>query len=176
MKGSSLIKRKFALPRNTLMFRIEMIILEIIADNFIKEGRLYMLKKMVRPVSFFLVFTFLMLDFTVHSVQAQMIDTNTVIEGQLDDANRAQVAAFLAREDVKLVMTQHGVDSLEAQKRVESLSSAELSKIANAMEQLPAGGDGLSTLVGAAVLVFLVLLITDILGFTHVFSFVNHQR
>jgi hypothetical protein len=44
------------------------------------------------------------------------------------------------------------------------------------MDQLPAGGDGLGTIIGAAVLIFLVLLITDILGFTHVFSFVNHQR
>ena len=135
-----------------------------------------MLKKMIRPVSFFLVFSFLLLDFTVHTAQAQMVGTNAVIAGQQDAANRAQVATFLAREDVKQIMTQHGVDTVEAQKRVDSLSSAELTKIANSMEQLPAGGDGLGAIVGAAVLIFLVLLITDILGFTHVFSFVNPQR
>ncbi len=135
-----------------------------------------MLKKMIRPVSFFLVFSFLLLDFTVHTAQAQMVGTNAVIAGQQDAANRAQVATFLAREDVKQVMTQHGVDTVEAQKRVDSLSSAELTKIANSMEQLPAGGDGIGAIVGAAVLIFLVLLITDILGFTHVFSFVNPQR
>jgi hypothetical protein len=44
------------------------------------------------------------------------------------------------------------------------------------MDQLPAGGDGIGTIVGAAVLVFLILLITDILGFTHVFPFVKSQR
>jgi len=44
------------------------------------------------------------------------------------------------------------------------------------MDQLPAGGSAIGTIVGAAVLIFLVLLITDILGFTHVFSFVNHPR
>ncbi len=135
-----------------------------------------MLKKMLRPVSFFLVFSFLLLDFTAHTAQAQMIGTNVVIAGQQDAANRAQVATFLDREDVKQIMTQHGVDTVEAQKRVDSLSSAELGKIANSMEQLPAGGDGIGGIVGAAVLIFLVLLLTDILGFTHVFPFVNPQR
>lgn len=135
-----------------------------------------MLKKMIRPVSFFLVFSFLLLDFTAHTAQAQMVGTNAVIAGQQEAADRAQVAAFLAREDVKQVMTQHGVDAVEAQKRVDSLSSTELTKIANSMEQLPAGGDGIGTIVGAAVLIFLVLLITDILGFTHVFPFVTPQR
>jgi hypothetical protein len=135
-----------------------------------------MLKKIIRPVSFFLVFSFLLLDFTAHTAQAQMVGTNVVIAGQQDADNRAQVATFLAREDVKQIMTQHGVDTIEAQKRVDSLSSAELTKIANSMEQLPAGGDGIGAIVGAAVLVFLVLLLTDILGFTHVFPFVTPQR
>ena len=99
-----------------------------------------MLKKMIRPVSFFLVFSFLLLNFTVHTAQAQMVGTNAVISAQQETANRAQVSAFLAREDVKQVMTQYGVDAVEAQKRVDSLSGPELSKIVNSMEQLPAGG------------------------------------
>jgi hypothetical protein len=135
-----------------------------------------MLKKMIRPVSLFLVFSFLLLDFTVHTAQAKMIGTNTVIAGQQEAVNRDQVLTFLAREDVNQIMIKHGIDTVEAQKRVGSLSNAELTKIASSMEQLPAGGDGLGAIIGAAVLVFLVLLITDILGFTNVFSFVNPQR
>lgn len=135
-----------------------------------------MLKRFLRPVSCFLVFTFLMLNCTVHTAQAQMVNTATVIAGQQDQANRELVAAFMARDDVKQVMVRQGVDLVEAQARLDSLSNAELAKIANAMDQLPAGGDGLGTIIGAAVLIFLVLLITDILGFTHVFSFVNPQR
>ena len=105
-----------------------------------------------------------------------MIDTDTVIAVQQKEASRERVAAFLGREDVRQVMVQHGVDAVEAQKRVASLSDAELAKISQAMEQLPAGGDGVGVIVGAAVLIFLVLLITDILGFTNVFSFVNSRR
>ncbi len=135
-----------------------------------------MLKVMMRPVSFFLVFSFLLLNFTVPSAHAQMVGTSVVIAEQQVAASRAQVATFLAREDVKQIMTQYGVDAVEAQKRVDSLSSEELQKIASSMDQLPAGGDGVGAVVGAAVLIFLVLLITDIIGLTHVFPFVNHQR
>jgi hypothetical protein len=135
-----------------------------------------MLKKTFRPVGFFLVFSFLLLNFNLAPAQAQMVGTNAVITGQQEAANRAQVDNFLAREDVKQIMTQYGVDTAEAQKRVESLSSVELNKIANSMDQLPAGGDGIGVIVGAALLVFIILLITDILGMTHVFPFVNPQR
>ncbi len=135
-----------------------------------------MLQKMIKPVSFFLVFSFLLLDFSVHTAKAQMIDTNTVIAVQKEEASRERVTAFLGREDVQQVMVRHGVDAVEAQKRVASLSDAELAKISQAMEQLPAGGDGVGAVIGAAVLIFLVLLITDLLGFTNVFSFVKPQR
>lgn len=135
-----------------------------------------MLQKMIKPVSFFLVFSFLLLDFSVQAAKAQMIDTDTVIAVQKEGTDRERVTAFLGREDVQQVMVRHGVDAIEAKKRVASLSGAELAKISQAMEQLPAGGDGVGAVIGAAVLIFLVLLITDILGFTHVFSFVRAQR
>lgn len=135
-----------------------------------------MLQKMIKPMSFLLVFSFLLLDLSVQAARAQMIDTNTVISAQKQDASRARVAAFLGRDDVKQAMVQHGVDAAEAQKRVASLSDAELARISQAMDQLPAGGDGIGTVIGAAVFIFVILLITDIAGLTNVFSFVNHRR
>lgn len=135
-----------------------------------------MLRKMIRPISFFLVFSFLLLDFSVQAAKAQMIDTNTVIAVQKEEADRGRVAAFLGREDVRQTMVRHGVDVVEAQKRVASLSDAELAKISQTLDQLPAGGGGVGAVVGAVVLIFLVLLITDLLGLTSVFPFVNAQR
>lgn len=135
-----------------------------------------MFSKMIKPISFVLVFAFLLLDFSVHSAQARMIDTSTVLTAQQTAANRERVSAFLGRDDVQKVMEQHGVDASEAQKRVASLSDAELAKISQTMDQLPAGGDAIGAIVGAAVFIFVVLLITDLLGLTHVFSFVNHKR
>ena len=135
-----------------------------------------MLKKIIKPLSLFVVFSFLLLDFSVLSARAQMIDTNTVIAVKKDDARRERVAAFLGREDVQKVLGQQGIAPEEARKRVASLSDAELAKVSQAMEKLPAGGDGLGSIVGAALFIFVLLLITDILGLTHVFTFVNHRR
>jgi len=133
-------------------------------------------RKIIRPISIFLTFTFVLLCFNTHTVQAKMIGTNAIIAEQEQVTNRELVDSFLVREDVKEVMTQYGVDIIEAQKRVDSLSPSELEKIANSIDQLPAGGSAVGAIVGAAVLIFIVLLITDILGFTHVYSFVNPQR
>ena len=136
-----------------------------------------MLKKMIKPVSLFLILSFLPFNFTVQTAQAQMVGTSTVIAAQKQDANRERVVAFLNRDDVQQAMMQRGVDAAEAQQRVASLSDAELSNISQAMEQLPAGGDGgVGTIIGALVFIFIVLLITDLVGLTHVFPFVNHKR
>lgn len=136
-----------------------------------------MFQKMIKPVSFFLLFSFVLLDFSVQTAKAQMIGTDTVINAQKQDANRVRVAAFLGRDDVQQAMVQRGVNAAEAQKRVASLSDSEVTKISQAMEQLPAGGDGgVGTIVGAVVFIFVVLLITDLLGLTHVFPFVAHRR
>jgi hypothetical protein len=106
-----------------------------------------------------------------------MIGTMTVIAVEKQVASRQQVTAFLCRDDVQRIMVQHGVDTVEARKRVASLSDSELTKISRAMDQLPAGGDGgVGTVIGAAVFIFLVLLITDLLGLTRVFPFVTHRR
>lgn len=135
-----------------------------------------MLKRLMRSVSLILVVSFCLLNFNVPRAQAQMVGTDAVIEGQRAADQRAQVATFLAREDIQQLLTRNGVDPAEAQLRVSSLSNEEVAKISNSIDQLPAGGDGVGAVVGAVVLIFLVLLITDLLGLTHVYPFVNHPR
>ena len=71
-------------------------------------------------------------------------------------------------------MVALGVDPEEAQARVASLSDREIGQIAGQIDRLPAGQGVLVALIGAALFVFLVLLITDLLGLTHVFPFVRH--
>ena len=133
-------------------------------------------KRLIRSVSLILVVSFCLLNFNVPRAQAQMVGTDAVIEGQRAADQRAQVATFLAREDIQQLLTHNGVDPVEAQLRVASLSNEEVAKISNSIDQLPAVGDGVGSVVGAVVLIFLVLLITDLLGLTHVYPFVNHPR
>lgn len=132
--------------------------------------------RFIKSISFFLIFSFLLLDFTVQKAKAGMIDTGSIVTLAKQENDRARVMAFLDRQDVQQVMEQQGVAAEEARQRVAVLSDDEVRQIVQAMDQLPAGGDGLGVIIGAAVLVFIILLITDIAGLTHVFSFVDHRR
>jgi hypothetical protein len=124
-------------------------------------------------MSIILIFPFLLFNFTVQAAKAEMIGTEIAVSLAKKENSRARLIAFLERKDVQQTMEQQGVNVAEARKRVNALSDAELMQIAQKIDQLPAGGDGVSAVVGAVLIVFLVLLITDLLGLTHVFPFVN---
>ena len=105
--------------------------------------------------------------------QAKMVTTDQVIEQSSPSDDRERVRDFLAREDVQDQLALLGVDPDEAASRVDSLSDEEIRQIAGKMDELPAGEGGLGIVVGAILIIFLVLLITDILGVTDVFPFVK---
>lgn len=105
--------------------------------------------------------------------QAKMVTTDQVIEQSSPSDDRERVRDFLAREDVQDQLALLGVDPDEAASRVDSLSDEEIRQIAGKMDELPAGEGGLGIVVGAILIIFLVLLITDLLGLTDVFPFVK---
>lgn len=107
---------------------------------------------------------------------AALVETETLVSAQEVDASRARLAALLARQDLGAALQGHGVSAQEVLLRVNSLTDQEVVKLAQKIDALPAGADGgVGSLVGALVFIFLVLLITDILGYTDVFPFV-HKR
>lgn len=105
--------------------------------------------------------------------QAGMVTTDQVLDAAAVTEARENVAAFLARDDVRQQMEALGVDPDEAVSRAATMTDAEVMQIAGQMEQLPAGQDALGAILGAAIIIFLVLLITDILGLTNIFPFVR---
>ena len=60
----------------------------------------------------------------------------------------------------------------EARKRIAALSDEEVAAISSRIDALPAGGE----IVGALLFVFVLLLVTDILGFTKIFPFTRSVR
>ena len=114
--------------------------------------------------------------FPVGLAQAKMVTTEQVIGHSTTAEKRAQVLDFLKREDVQHQLTLLGVDPEEAASRVATLSDEELQQIAGRLDQLPAGEGTLGIVVGAVLIIFLVLLITDLLGLTDIFPFVKSTR
>jgi hypothetical protein len=86
---------------------------------------------------------------------------------------RDQVTGFLERADVQARMQDLGVDPAAARARVAALSDDEIAGLADRIDQMPAGGSDVLT---AAVVVFLVLIILDLLGITNIFPFTKSMR
>jgi hypothetical protein len=71
------------------------------------------------------------------------------------------------------MLKAQGIDPLEAMARVDSLTDAEAQKIADQIEELPAGGGFFVTFLIVVGVIVLILAITDAMGYTNVFTFVR---
>lgn len=100
--------------------------------------------------------------------QAGMLPTEAAVTG----TERVRVADFFEREDVRAQLQARGVSADEVKGRVAALTDEEARELAGRIDSLPAGGD----VLGILLTVFIVLLITDILGFTKVFPFTRPIR
>lgn len=107
------------------------------------------------------------------AARAALVSTDQVVEKSAVEADRTRIAALMGREDVQRQLKAQGVDPDEALARVAALSDAEVRRIADRIDAMPAGQDALGTLLGVALVVFIVLLVTDILGYTDIFPFVK---
>jgi len=107
---------------------------------------------------------------------AAMVGTDQIIQQQSHGMERENINAFLDRADVRQQLQDYGVASQDAKARVAGLSDAEAQMLSGKIDQLPAGSGPVGVLVGAAVFIFVVLLITDIVGLTDVFPFVHPVR
>jgi hypothetical protein len=94
-------------------------------------------------------------------LHAGMVATESVLD-------RERIANFVERADIQARLQAHGVNPADVKARVAALTDAEAAELAANIDSLPAGG---VSLLGAILLVFLVLLLTDILGYTKVFPF-----
>ncbi len=108
--------------------------------------------------------------------QAGIVSTEQALEAQAvsaqSEASRERVTAFLQRDDVRAELQAQGVSADDALVRVQAMSDAEVAQLAQRVDQAPAGAG----VVGVLFTIFVILLVTDILGFTKVFPFTRAIR
>jgi hypothetical protein len=97
---------------------------------------------------------------------AGMVSTESLLE-------RDRIATLLERADIQAQLQAYGVSAGEVKARVAALTDAEAAELAARIEELPAGG---ASILGVILIVFLVLLLTDILGYTKVFPFTKPMK
>lgn len=112
------------------------------------------------------------------SAQAATISTQAAAQEQsisAEAANQARVsiAQTLQREDLRQALLNKGVNPEDVQARVHSLNDEEVLALSDQLERAPAGA---SDVLGTLVFIFVLLLVTDILGLTKVFPFTRSIR
>lgn len=133
--------------------------------------------RIARPVSLILAVYVFMLSGPQQAAMAALVGTDAVLDASRVQNARETVRALMAREDIHAALVRQGIDPAEAAARAEALSDSEAVRLADAAESLPAGGtSALGIIVVALLVVFFVLLLTDILGYTNVFPFTKKHR
>ena len=132
------------------------------------------IRMLLKPVGLVLAVFIFLISGPCQSAMAAMIETESVVNTDRAQNAREYLKSLLAREEVKSALVSQGIDPLEAENRLNSLTDEEATRVADQLQALPAGGDGFfTTLLIVVLIVFLVLLITDIAGYTDIFPFVK---
>ena len=88
----------------------------------------------------FLIILMLSITIPYQSVFAAMIGTEATLDSTRAEQARDEINSLLLREDVQDALMAYGVDPLEAKARIDSLSDAEAVRLADQIDNLPAGG------------------------------------
>jgi len=97
---------------------------------------------------------------------AGVVSTAEAVAATRGESPRALVDAAIARADVQGKLAELGVDAAAIEGRIAALSEQEIAKLADQIENAPAGGDALAV-IG---IVFVVLIILELVGVIDIFK------
>lgn len=124
-------------------------------------------RRFAKPVSVAVATGMLALSLHLPAARAAMVGTEAVVQASQALAERDRLRDALNRTEVKQRLVSLGVDPAQVQARVDALTDDEANRLAKQMDEMPAGGDA----IGWLVFIFVLLIITDVLGLTDVFPF-----
>jgi hypothetical protein len=99
-----------------------------------------------------------------------MVSTTQIVNLELAQQSTLKImGSGLNRIELEQKLIAFGVSTEQVQNRLNSMTDAEIAALSSDISELPAGGDVLAIIA----VVFLVLLFTDIAGYTDLFPFVK---
>lgn len=105
----------------------------------------------------------------VSPAYAAMVGTTTVLQQAQQRFDRAELVGMFERETIATQLVELGVDPAAAKARVAALTDEEIRQLNQRLADMPAGGD----VLGVVLVVFVIFIITDMLGATDIFPFVH---
>lgn len=120
-----------------------------------------------RTLVLLLSFTLVLLP--VANAQAALVANGQLIQQfqQVDDKDA--LLQTINRSDVQEQLSDMGVSTADIENRINQMTGEEIAQLNQQINELPAGGD----IVGIIVLLFIVFVITDVIGATDIFPFIH---
>lgn len=130
------------------------------------------MKQHITSIGLLMATIMLVISVPAKSALGAMIETAAIPDASPAGATRSHLRQALARQDVHDRLAAWGISPLEAAVCIDNIADDEIQLIAAQIEELPSGGSGGPWgIVGITmVAAFIILLITDLLGYTDVFN------
>lgn len=109
------------------------------------------------------------LSVSFNSVHAARVSNEQVISQTEQFNARTQLINTINRADVKQKLLALGVEPEHVANRINQMTTNEIAQLNQQIETLPAGGD----LLGVLLVIFIVFVITDVIGATDIFPFIK---
>lgn len=115
----------------------------------------------------------LMLLFTpVLQAQAALFTNAQLIDQVQLSGEKDALLQTLHRDDVKAQLLELGVDTANIETRINQMTQQEIAQLNQQLNDLPAG----SGVLGFVLVIFIVFVITDVIGATDIFPFIHPVR
>lgn len=109
-----------------------------------------------------------MLVLGMSQASAAVFSSEQVISKQEFNFNKQQVLSYVDSAEVQNKLIELGVSPADAKQRIANMTAEELNTLNGQMNEMPAGG-----IVGVVVTVLVVVVVTDLMGLTDVYPFIN---
>ena len=123
---------------------------------------------MTRPLAWFL--SAMLAIMPILPAQASMVGTGEILNPAQTTPVDDRLQQFLDREETRQQLQEWGVSADWVETRLGSLTDAELARIHQELDSLEAGGN---TFLGILLVIFIVFVITDVIGATDIFPFIH---
>ena len=103
------------------------------------------------------------------SAQAALVTNELVIAQAQQHSAKVQLLQTVNRDDVREQLLAMGVSQEDITSRIDLMTHEEIAQLNQQIDELPAGGD----LLGVILVIFIVFIITDVIGATDIFPFIK---
>ena len=125
------------------------------------------MKLLHRFLVLLLSFSLLLLPLT--QAQAAIVTNGQLMYDMQQLNDKELILQSINRADVQEQLADMGVSTAELEERINQMTGEEIAQLNQQLNELPAG----SGVLGIIVLVFVVFVITDVIGATNIFPFIH---